>query len=315
MIWIEYKIHTINEAVEPISNILHEELAEGVVIEDSAELIRERANVYGEIYDLNPADFPADGVILKAYYGVENFTQEIADAIKTRVDGLVQFDIPLGRNEHSFSEVDDEEWHNNWKKYFHPFNITEKMTVVPSWEEYTPKHADEKIINIDPGMAFGTGTHHTTVLCVAALEKYMNEGDTVIDVGTGSGILSIASKLLGAGEVHACDLDPMAVEVAIDNCAKNNCSEINVFENDLLKGVEVEADVIVANILSEILILFPHDVAKLLKDDGYFIASGIAFDKAEWVIEAFNEAGLYVIEKTESDMWVGLVFEHREEDI
>lgn len=313
MIWIEYKIHTINEAVEPISYILHEELAEGVVIEDSAELIKERANIYGEVYDLNPDDFPADGVILKAYFAVDDFTEEKAAAIKVRVDALVAFGIELGRNEHSVSEVDDEEWHENWKKYFHTFHISDNMTVVPSWEEYTPKHDNEKIISIDPGMAFGTGTHHTTVLCVKALEKYLNEGDTVIDVGTGSGILSIAANLLGAGEVHACDLDPMAVEVAKENFAKNNCSEINVFVNDLLKGVETRANVIVANILSEIIVLFPHDVAKLLEDDGFLIVSGIAFDKVDWVVEALNEAGLYVIEKTESDMWVGLVLELREE--
>lgn len=207
MKWSELSIHTTHEAVEPISNILHEAGASGVVIEDPLDLIKERENVYGEIYQLDPNDYPDEGVIVKAYLPVNSFLGETVDGIKETINNLLLYNIDLGRNHITISEVNEEEWATAWKKYYHPVKISEKFTIVPTWEEYTPVHTDELIIEMDPGMAFGTGTHPTTVLCIQALERFVQKGDKVIDVGTGSGILSIAAAMLEAESVHAYDLD------------------------------------------------------------------------------------------------------------
>ncbi|KJD52389.1 ribosomal protein L11 methyltransferase, partial [Bacillus amyloliquefaciens] len=276
MKWSEICIHTTHEAVEPISNILHEAGASGVVIEDPLDLIKERENVYGEIYQLDPNDYPDEGVIIKAYLPINSFLGETVEGIKETINNLLLYDIDLGRNKITISEVNEEEWATAWKKYYHPVKISEKFTIVPTWEEYTPVHTDELIIEMDPGMAFGTGTHPTTVLCIQALERYVKEGDSVVDVGTGTGILSIASAMLRAKQVEGYDLDPVAVESARLNSKLNKVSDhIEIKQNNLLDGVEGEKDVIVANILAEVILRFTDQAYSLLKDGGYFITSGI----------------------------------------
>ena len=219
--WSEISIHTTNEAVEPISNILHEAGASGVVIEDPLELVKEREDQFGEIYQLNPQDYPEEGVIVKAYLSVNSFLGETVDEIKEAVNNLILFNIDIGKNSVSVSEVNEEEWATAWKKYYHPVKISERFTVVPTWEEYTPVSSDELIIELDPGMAFGTGTHPTTVMSIQGLERFVKSDDVVIDVGTGSGVLSIASAMLGAKKVTALDLDEVAVESAKMNIKLN----------------------------------------------------------------------------------------------
>ncbi len=309
MKWIELSIHSTNEAVEPIANILHEHGAQGVVIEDPAELVKERDNIFGEIYQLNPADFPADGVILKAYFAMDDFSDELYAEIISVINKLTNFSIDLGRNSSMLNEVDDEDWATAWKKYYHPVKISEQITIVPTWEEYTPK-PNEKIILLDPGMAFGTGTHPTTVLCIRALEKWVKHGATVLDVGTGSGVLSISAALLGATTVLAMDLDSVAVKVAEENCQVNKVSEtITVFQNDLLENVNTTSDVIVANILADIIIRITDDVFRLLQKDGVFIASGIIKEKQDFVIAAMEASGLDIVEIAEQDDWVAITAE------
>ena len=194
--WSEISIHTTNEAVEPISNILHEAGASGVVIEDPFELVKKREDQFGEIYQLNPDDYPEEGVIVKAYLPVNSFLGETVEEIKESINNLIIYNIDIGKNNVSISEVHEEEWATAWKKYYHPVKISERFTIVPTWEEYTPVNSDELIIELDPGMAFGTGTHPTTVMCIQALERTVKTGDCVIDVGTGSGVLSIAAAML-----------------------------------------------------------------------------------------------------------------------
>lgn len=191
MKWSELSIHTTNEAVEAVSNILHEAGASGVVIEDSDELGREREDLFGEIYSLNPDDFPVDGVRVKAYLAETSFLLETVEEIKLAINNLTNFDIDLGHNVVSVQEVDEEDWATAWKKYYHPVKISNRFTIVPTWEDYERVNTDELIIELDPGMAFGTGTHPTTVMCLQALEKTVQTDSSVIDVGTGSGVLSI----------------------------------------------------------------------------------------------------------------------------
>lgn len=307
MKWSELCIHTTNEAVEPISNILHEAGASGVVIEDPLELVRERENVFGEIYQLDPNDFPDEGVIVKAYLPVNSFLGETVDGIKELINNLVEYDIDLGANKVTISEVNEEEWATAWKKYYHPVKISEQITIVPTWEEYTPVSSDEKIIELDPGMAFGTGTHPTTILCIQALEKRVKPGMRIIDVGTGSGVLTIAAAKYGAEEILALDLDEVAVNSAKINCKLNKVHDkVTIKQNDLLKGVEAEADIIVANILAEVIVRFTDDVERLLKPGGLFISSGIIKQKRAEVEEAIVNSGLVIDEVVTMEDWVSI---------
>ena len=308
MKWFEIAIHTTNEAVEPVSNILHEAGASGVVIEDPLELIKERENVFGEIYQLNPADYPDEGVMVKAYMPVTSFLAETIEAIRDSINNLSSYDIDLGQNAVSISEVHEEEWATAWKKYYHPVKISERFTIVPTWEEYEPVSSDELIIELDPGMAFGTGTHPTTVMCIQALERTIQEGDLVVDVGTGSGVLSIASALLGAKHIQALDLDEVAVESAKMNVKLNNVQDlVDVSQGNLLDGVDEQADVVVANILAEIIMRFTDDVGKVVKTGGYFIASGIIQPKKEDVKNAIIASGFTIEETIQMEDWVALI--------
>ncbi|MFE0503392.1 50S ribosomal protein L11 methyltransferase [Peribacillus butanolivorans] len=308
MKWSEFAIHTTNEAVEPVSNILHEAGASGVVIEDPLELVKERENVFGEIYHLNPADYPDEGVLIKAYLPVNSFLGETVDAIKESINNLLLFDIDLGKNAVSISEVNEEEWATAWKKYYNPVKISERFTIVPTWEDYTPVSSDELIIELDPGMAFGTGTHPTTVMCIQALERTVQPGDLVVDVGTGSGVLSIAAALLEAKQVQSLDLDDVAVQSAKQNVELNNVQDrVSVSQGNLLDGVNEQADVVVANILAEVIMRFTDDVAKVVKPGGYFIASGIIQPKKQDVKDAIIASGFTVEETILMEDWVAII--------
>jgi len=309
MKWSEISIHTTNEAIEPISHILHEAGASGVVIEDPFELTKEREDQFGEIYQLNPEDYPDEGVIVKAYLPINSFLGETVEAIKDSINNLIIYDIDLGKNNVTISEVHEEEWATAWKKYYNPVKISEKFTIVPTWEMYEPVNSDELIIELDPGMAFGTGTHPTTVMCIQALERTVFPGDRVIDVGTGSGVLSIAAAQLGAEDVRAYDLDEVAVTSAKLNIKLNKVSNmVSISQNNLLDGVEEKsADVIVANILAEVILRFTDDVARVVKPGGTFIASGIIQQKKEQIKEALVKAGFEISETILMEDWVALI--------
>jgi ribosomal protein L11 methyltransferase len=312
MKWSEISIHTTQEAVEPVSNILHEAGASGVVIEDVDDLLRERPSVFGEIYQLNPSDYPSEGVLLKAYLPVNSFLGETVEEIKQAINNLITFDIDIGANTISISEVNEEEWATAWKKYYKPVKISQRITITPTWEDYKPVHSDELIIELDPGMAFGTGTHPTTVMSLQAIEKYIKQNDTVIDVGTGSGVLSIASGLLGANQVWAYDLDEVAVRSAQLNVKLNKVHDrVTVGQNDLLKGINGPVDLIVGNLLAEIILLFTADAADVLKPGGYFITSGIIQGKKRDVKNKLEEHGFKIIEILEMEDWVAIVAQNQ----
>lgn len=306
--WSEIMIHTTNEAIEPISNILHEAGASGVVIEDPFDLIKEREDQFGEIYQLNPDDYPEEGVIIKAYIAVNSFLGETIEEIKQSINNLTELNIDIGHNDVSISEVNEEEWATAWKKYYNPVKISEKFTIVPTWEEYEPVSSDELIIELDPGMAFGTGTHPTTVMCIQALERTVKQGDSVIDVGTGSGVLSIAAAMLGAEKVTALDLDEVAVQSARLNVKLNKVqSVVTVSKNDLLQGMDGQVDVVVSNILAEVIMSFTDDVSKAVKMGGYFIASGIIQQKKDQVKDAMIASGFTIEETIIMEDWVAFI--------
>ncbi|MFP7733184.1 50S ribosomal protein L11 methyltransferase [Priestia aryabhattai] len=308
MKWSEICIHTAQEAIEPISHILHESGASGVVIEDPADLVKDRDTTFGEIYDLNVEDYPEEGVVIKAYLPVNSFLAETVDGIKKEINGLLVYDFDLGANKVTISEVNEEEWATAWKKYYHPVKISERFTIVPTWENYEKVSTDELIIELDPGMAFGTGTHPTTVMSLQALERTVKEGDTVIDVGTGSGVLSIGAALLGASAVQALDLDEVAVRSARENIELNQVGNVvTVGQNNLLQGIEGPVDIVVANILAEVIVRFVDDAAKVLKPGGMFITSGIISAKKEDVKKALMGAGFVIQEVTLMEDWVAII--------
>lgn len=308
MKWSELSIHTTNEAVEAVSNILHEAGASGVVIEDSDELGREREDLFGEIYSLNPDDFPVDGVRVKAYLAETSFLLETVEEIKLAINNLTNFDIDLGHNVVSVQEVDEEDWATAWKKYYHPVKISNRFTIVPTWEDYERVNTDELIIELDPGMAFGTGTHPTTVMCLQALEKTVQTDSSVIDVGTGSGVLSIGAAKLGASKIHALDLDEVAVRSAIENIALNKVDHIvRVTHGNLLDNVDEQADIVVANILAEIIMTFTDDAFTIVKEGGLFITSGIIATKKDDVRESLQHAGFVIEEVMMMEDWVTII--------
>jgi len=306
--WSELSIHTKNEAVEAISNILHEAGASGVVIEDSAEFAKPREDQYGEIYALNEDDFPKEGVIVKAYLSESSFLNETVEEIKAAITNLTNFNIDIGENVVSIVEVNEEDWATAWKQYYHPVKISERFTIVPTWEDYTPVSTDELIIELDPGMAFGTGTHPTTVMCLQGLEKVVKEGDTVVDIGTGSGVLSIGAAMLGAKSVHALDLDEVAVRSAQENVALNKVSDkVEVFHGNLLDTVKEPADVVVANILAEIIMSFTDDAFTIVKPGGLYVTSGIIGAKRDDVKAALEASGFVIEEVLLMEDWVAII--------
>jgi len=310
--WSEVAVHTTHDAVEAVANIFHEAGSSGVIIEDSAEPDRVRDNLYGEIVELDKNDFPSDGVIVKAYLPVNSFLIETMKEIEVSIANLPSFGLDVGRNEIKTNEVDDEDWATAWKKYYHPVKISERFTIVPTWEEYVPVESDELIIELDPGMAFGTGTHPTTVMCLQALEKYVKAGDSVVDVGTGSGVLSIGAAMLGAVSVNALDLDPVAVTVAGENIVLNKVDSIvKVTHGNLLESVKGQPDIIIANILAEVIMTFTQDAYALLPEEGLFIVSGIIGDKRDLVKEDLVNKGFEIIESVLMEDWVAIIAKKR----
>ncbi|MFX3623780.1 MAG: 50S ribosomal protein L11 methyltransferase [Ectobacillus sp.] len=308
MKWSEISIHTAQEAVEAISNILHEAGASGVAIEDKADFTKERDTQFGEIYQFDPSQYPEEGVIVKAYFPVNDALDETVENIKSAINQLAAFDIDLGTNNVTLKEVSEDDWANAWKKYYNPVKISDTFTIVPTWEDYIPDSPDENIIELDPGMAFGTGTHPTTVMCIRALEKTVKAGDTVIDVGTGSGILSIAAAKLGASYVQAYDLDDVAVESAQMNVQVNHVEDVvTVGKNNLLQNIEGPVDVIVANLLAEIILRFVEDAARVIKPGGIFITSGIIQAKQKEVSSALEQAGFTIEEILNIEDWVAII--------
>ncbi|WP_042223414.1 50S ribosomal protein L11 methyltransferase [Oceanobacillus manasiensis] len=308
MKWSEVCIHTTNEAIEPISNILHETGASGLVIEDPMDLVKAHASPFGEVFELDPKEYPEEGVYIKAYLPVNSFFGETIEAIKQAINELMLYDIDLGKNQISLSEVNEEEWATAWKKYYKPVKISKRITITPTWEEYEPVSSDEIIIELDPGMAFGTGTHPTTVLSIQALEQFLQEGDRVIDVGSGSGVLSIAAALLGAENVDAFDLDDVAVTSTRLNAKLNKLEDkIIVKQNNLLDHLNDQADVIVSNILAEIIVRFVEEAWANLKQGGYFITSGIIQNKKQLVKDKLENQGFTIIQVNELEDWVSIV--------
>ena len=305
--WIEITIHTTNEASEIVESILLDYGSTGVAIEDPTTLEENLHDDFGTIVELSPTDYPEVGVIVKGYINELNFDDETFNRFKDELEQLGK-NINIGEFfKIETTTIQDSDWENSWKDYFDILNIGEKFVIVPTWREYENED-DKYVINIDPGMAFGTGGHETTSLCIKNLEKYVKPHDNVIDVGCGSGILSIAASYLTDGNLKAVDLDKLAVDVSRENFALNNLeNRIEVEEASLLTKETKKYDVIVANILAHIIELMLEDAYKLLEDGGYFITSGIIKDKKDELLEKMLQQGFKLVEETSDNEWYSFV--------
>ena len=302
--WQEFRISIHREAQEALSNQLIELGSQGVAISDSLDILNHQDS-FGEIL---PEVEASDMVTVTAYFPDTANLTEITDKLQKAISNFQDLGIETGAVVFHQASLAEEDWAENWKQYFKPARITHDLTIVPSWTDYDAAFG-EKIIKLDPGMAFGTGTHPTTKMSLFALEQVLRGGETVLDIGTGSGVLSIASSLLGAKDIYAYDLDDVAVRVAQENIELNPGMEnIRVAAGDLLRGVEHQADVIVANILADILIHLTDDAYRLLKDEGVLIMSGIISEKWDMVRKSAEAAGFFLETHMIQGEWNACVF-------
>ena len=304
MNWLEVSVNTHSESVEVVSSILIELGSKGVSIEDPQDYYQ-LTDEQLEWLKVQQKDlYETDTVIVKGYFQPSQWSKDSDVLLHEKLEEIKVYGLQTGPLSVQVKEVGEEDWANAWKQYYFPVRVTRFLTVVPSWVDYEKEQDDELLIELDPGLAFGTGTHPTTQLSLTALEQTIRGNESVLDVGTGSGVLSIASKLLGASKVTAFDIDEMATRVAKENIALNpTIGEIEVFENNLLVGVDQKSDLIVANILAEILLQMPEDAHRNLNDDGRLILSGIIESKANEVMEAYEKAGFTLVERMTMREW------------
>ena len=308
MKWTEIKVTTTGEASEAVSEMLTTVGAGGVAIEDPDDIRKEIERVGSLDYaDDDFLNSLGEDVIIKAYFNEETNKNELIQLVKEKINFISRF-LSVGKGEVEFTEIDEQDWATGWKKYYKPFNISSGVVIKPTWEIYNSV-GNEKVIEMDPGMAFGTGTHETTRMCSEFLEECLKEGDTVIDVGCGTGILSIISAKLGAKHITAVDIDEVAVKVTNENCRKNNVEQcINAFKGELTDIKHQKADIIVANIIANIIIDISKDIHYYLKAEGLFIASGIIKERKQEVLDTYQGLGFECVKVRELGEWVAILF-------
>src|SRR5665647_23814 len=273
MKYIETVIYTSVEGIDSVTNMLKEMGIEGIIIEnpkDLEEFMNKKKSYDWDYIDAKVMELNDIEPNIKFYLEPTKKGNKQLDMIKIKsmmlkskeYEGVFGPDVTLGRMYVDSKLVDDEDWKENWKEFFKTVRVTEKIIIKPSWEEYKKENLDDLIIGIDPGMAFGTGTHATTSLCLKLIEKYLKKGDFVLDVGCGSGILSIASSLLGAEKTLGIDIDPIAVAISRENVELNKLADtVKIIEGDLAKRVSFKADIIAANLMADLVIMLTEDVA------------------------------------------------------
>ena len=295
--YVEIKIKVNIDNLENIENIFYKLGRFELYVEDPRHLYEEN-NLNLDTY-FNEDEILVDGkeICVVRYYisEKENFT-EFLDIIKSmiryeNIDCFIET-----------QEVLEEDWANNWKKYYHTFKIDNRVVIKPEWENYERLN-DEILINIDPGMAFGTGTHETTKLCIQMMCKYMKDDYFVYDVGTGSGILGILAAKLNARKVIAIDLDKVSVSAAKYNVKLNNISNIEIIEGNLLDNMNEKGDIIVSNIIAEIICDLIPDVTKVLNEDGIFIISGIIDSKVNLIKNSLLKYNMEIINESKENGW------------
>ncbi len=318
MKWTKFTIHSTTEAEDFICSMLSDLGIEGIEIEDSVPI--PDADRQGGVFEELQPDLPEDDGTSRISFYVEISeetdeaqTEELLEGVRSGLSELRQF-VDVGEGTITTGETDQEDWINNWKQYFSAFTIGD-IYIKPTWEEADPAHKDKLMIEIDPGVSFGTGKHETTQLCVRQLQKYLKKGDAVLDVGCGSGILSIAALKLGAASVAGTDIDADCIASTYENMQVNHLpAELGDFhvgnlisDKDLQDTIGYEKyDVVVANILADIIIAMMPAIYQTLKPGAVFISSGIIDFKTDEVKHAIEATGLTVLEINTQGEWVNI---------
>lgn len=306
--WIEVKVVTKPDALEIVQGIFYGLDVKGVAIEDPRDILeREQGPLTWDFADINILEHGGKAAVVKGYFSVEDDIEEIIEYVKSKLIEIKDMGVDIGEGTVEYIKVNEEDWANNWKKYYKPTKIGENIVVKPIWEEYESN--GEMVIELDPGMAFGTGTHETTRMCVEALEENVKEDTTVFDIGTGSGILAIAAAKLGAKKVIGVDLDPVAVDSAKENVSFNDLNNIEILYGNLMDVVTGKADLVVANIIAEIIVVLAEDVKNFLVPGGLFITSGIIRERRELVETKLKEKGFKIKEVKEQGEWLCVIAE------
>ena len=272
-------------------------ISNNLMIEDFSDI--DLKTCYGDLIDESILNADKTIASVSVFLPVEQNFNEAISFIKERCE-KEGFEVSV-----EVVGVNEEDWANSWKAYYKPLKIGERIVIVPAWEDYE-RQPEDVIVTMDPGMAFGTGTHETTRLVIGLLEKYTKQGQRVLDVGCGSGILAICASKLGAKECRAYDIDEVAVRVARENIVINGCENITCDQSDLLKQVELEGgqyDLVCANIVADIIIRMLPDVGKYMKNDAILLASGIINERADDVMEAFDKFGFEIVEHAVDNGW------------
>ena len=323
MKWMKFKIKTITEAEDIIISTLYDIGLEGAQIEDKIPLSAwEKEQMF---VDIPPVGEEDDGVAYLSFFveeaedgspvinDVSTDKESILEQIESELEDLRMF-LDIGDGTVSVEETEDIDWINNWKEFFHQFYIDD-LLVIPSWEEVKEEDKNKKILHIDPGTAFGTGMHETTQLCIRQIKKYLTPETVLLDVGCGSGILSIIALMYGAHKAVGTDLDPCAVEAVRQNMETNGIREedFTMMIGNIITEKEIQDkvgyvcyDIVVANILADVLVELTPVIVAQLKQGGIYITSGIIKEKEETVIESVSQAGLEVIEVTRQGEWVSV---------
>jgi ribosomal protein L11 methyltransferase len=311
--WNKYTLTTTTEAEDMISSMMMEAGIEGIEIEDKIPLTeQDKAQMFVDILPDGPED---DGVAhISFYLEPEQDNAAILAAVQEGLDEIRSWGVDVGAGTIEASQTEDKDWINNWKEYFHQFYVDD-ILIKPSWEEVKPEDREKLLIQIDPGTAFGTGMHETTQLCIRQIRKYVTPETVMLDVGTGSGILSIAALKLGAKYALGTDLDPCAISATQENMEVNGIGndQFDLIIGNIIDDEEVQKragyekyDIVVANILAEVLVPLTPVILSQLKKGGIYITSGIIDDKEETVVNAVKAAGLEVLEVTYQGEWVSV---------
>ena len=302
MRYIEYTVLTTTEASDAVAYLLEREGAVGIAIEDPNDFLFMNKDKHSWDYvSPNLLEGLNDDVKVIGYFN--GFVADLEESVM----GLKKFGLDVGKGQVIVSNIDDGDWANVWKEHFKPFKVGNRIIIKPTWENYKG-HSDDIIVEIDPGMAFGTGDHETTFLCLQLLEKYMSQGVSIVDVGCGSGILGIAAAKLGAKEVLCIDIDDNACKVAKDNTILNRVDEtVTVRKGYLLDNAKVKYDIVIANIVADIIISLSGQALDFLKNGGYFISSGIITDRKDDVKNSLKKHGFEIVEALTKGEWCAIV--------
>ncbi len=302
MTWEEITVTVSEAAGEAVTGLFYEVGADGVVIEDTATWDRFIREGNWDAYERPESLLEADRVMIRGYLPVDGALPDRIRQLRCRLDGLTEFFEGADATV-SLREIRDEDWSSTWKQFYHTEKIGRRTVISPVWETYEPAE-DEVVIRLDPGMAFGTGNHPTTAGALRYLERYLEPGDPVIDVGTGSGILAVAAGLLGAGRILALDNDPVAVRVARENLELNGVRTADVCVSDLLSGITEKARVITANIVADVIIRLLPQARQNMLPGGVFIMSGILDTRWPEVLEACHRHDLKILSVVQEKDWV-----------